>query len=57
MRDERGIAMTREHALKLQRLAIQIVLNEVKREKAINEIVAKRGLSYAAVRALRNTHE
>jgi hypothetical protein len=46
--------MTREHAQKLQAIALQIVKAAVNREKAINEVVAKRGLSYAALRQLRN---
>ena len=46
--------MTREHALQLQRMIVQIEKSEIKREKAIKEVVAKRGLSYAALRQLRN---
>jgi hypothetical protein len=46
--------MTQEHVLQLQRMAIQIVKSDIKREQAIKEVVAKRGLSYAALRQLRN---
>lgn len=46
--------MKRDHALKLQRMAIQIAMRHIKREQAIKEVVAKRGLSYAALRQLRN---
>jgi hypothetical protein len=46
--------MTREHAQKLQHMALEIVRSAENRDKAINEIIAKRGLSYAALRQLRN---
>jgi hypothetical protein len=46
--------MKRENALHLQLMALEIKESEIKREQAIKEVVAKRGLSYAALRQLRH---
>jgi hypothetical protein len=46
--------MTREHALKLQRMASEIIKNAENREQAINELIVKRGLSYGALRQLQS---
>lgn len=46
--------MKRENALHLQLMALEIKQCEAKRERAIKEIVSKRGLSYAALRRLRS---
>jgi hypothetical protein len=46
--------MKRENALHLQFMALEIKQREAKRDRAIKELVSKRGLSYAALRRLRN---
>lgn len=48
--------MTREHALKLQEMALSIIKSAANREQAINDLIVKRGLSYAALRKLRKAH-
>lgn len=48
--------MTREYALQLQRMAVQSVTSEIKRQQAIKEVVAKRDLSYAALRQFDMPH-
>lgn len=46
--------MTREHALKLQEMALEIMKSVGNREQAINDLIVKRGLSYTALRTLRH---
>jgi hypothetical protein len=46
--------MSRNHSLKLQQEILQVLKYAQRREQAINELVEKRGLSYEAMRKLRN---
>lgn len=48
--------MTREHALKLQHMALAIIRSAADRDQAINDLVVRRGLSYTALRKLRTAN-